>query len=277
MIRLEVIGDPIEHSLSPAVHGAALSALGVEYEYKKVRVAAGGLKRYIAHAVSDRVDGFNLTMPHKVDILEFLSEISDDARLSESVNTVCVNNGSLSGFNTDGRGFELSLNRSGYEFKNSRIVILGAGGVVRTLVTAAALKGAKSVCVINRTQSKARELCAAADGISDTELSFAAFEELSESCGDADIFINATPLGMSGCRGDFENLEFLHALPKGVLVSDLIYNPPKTTLLKEAERIGLKTQNGLGMLIFQALAADEYYLERKLDMQAMYEKVINNL
>ena len=82
---------------------------------------------------------------------------------------------------------------------------------------------------------------------------------------------------MSGCRGDFENLKFLHALPKGALVSDLIYNPPKTTLLKEAERIGLKTQNGLGMLIFQALAADEYYLERKLDMQAMYEKVINNL
>lgn len=277
MIRLEVIGDPIEHSLSPAVHGAALSTLGIEYKYKKVRVAAGGLKRYIAHAISDRVDGFNLTMPHKVDILKFLSEISDDARLAESVNTVCVNNGSLSGFNTDGRGFELSLNRSGYEFKNSRIVILGAGGVVRTLVMAAALRGAKSVCIINRTQSKARELCAAADGISDTELSFAAFEELSESCGDADIFINATPLGMSGCRGDFENLEFLHALPKGALVSDLIYNPPKTTLLKEAERIGLRTQNGLGMLIFQALAADEYYLGRKLDMQAMYEKVINNL
>ena len=133
LLKLEVIGDPIGHSLSPIVHGAALTAIGVEYEYAKVKVVSGGLKEYIKHAVTDKVDGFNLTMPHKVDILKYLSQISDEAKLIESVNTVCVNGGRLLGYNTDGIGFELSLNRSGYDFKDSNIVIFGAGGVVRTL------------------------------------------------------------------------------------------------------------------------------------------------
>ena len=194
MLKLEVIGDPIGHSLSPIVHGAALTAIGVEYEYAKVKVVSGGLKEYIKHAVTDKVDGFNLTMPHKVDILKYLSQISDEAKLIESVNTVCVNGGRLLGYNTDGIGFELSLNRSGYDFKDSNIVIFGAGGVVRTLAAKAALNGAKDLCIINRTKSKADEICAAVSKISDIEPYAAETEKLPEKCANADIFINATPL-----------------------------------------------------------------------------------
>lgn len=277
LLKLEVIGDPIGHSLSPIVHGAALTAIGVEYEYAKVKVVSGGLKEYIKHAIADKVDGFNLTMPHKVDILKYLSQISDEAKLIESVNTVCVNGGRLLGYNTDGIGFEMSLNRSGYDFKDSNIVIFGAGGVVRTLAAKAALNGAKDLCIINRTKSKADEICAAVSKISDIEPYAAETEKLSEKCANADIFINATPLGMSGCRGDFEDFGFLRYLPKSALVADLIYNPPKTKLLAEAEALGLKTQNGMGMLIFQALAADEYYLGKKINMQEMYEKVLKSL
>lgn len=279
MIKLEVIGDPIEHSLSPAVHGAALDALGISYEYAKIRVLPGGLKEYIDHAFKDGINGFNLTMPHKVDIIRYLAGLSEDAEVMQSVNTVCVRDKKLYGYNTDGIGFEMSLNRSGYEFGGSRIVIFGAGGVVRTLAAYATKRNAKSVCILNRTVEKAEDICLFASKISNekdgikTEFKSDGADKLFENCANADIFINATPLGMSGVKNNFEEFDFLKALPKGALVADLIYNPPKTALLQKADSLGFVTQNGLGMLIFQALAAEEYYLDRKIDMQAMYEKV----
>ena len=128
MIRLAVIGDPIEHSLSPAVHGAALDRLGVEYEYKKVHVRPEELGEFVKTAKREGLDGFNLTMPHKVNILPYLSRIDDEARYYSAVNTVCIRNGELHGFNTDGIGYELALGRMGKKFSGSRLVVLGAGG-----------------------------------------------------------------------------------------------------------------------------------------------------
>lgn len=274
MIKLEVIGDPIEHSLSPKVHGAALDAIGVEFEYAKVRVKGGELKDYLSHVKRDKVDGFNLTMPHKKDIIEYLSSVSEEARKINAVNTVCVRDDKLLGYNTDGIGFELSLNRNGYEFSRSRVVIIGAGGVAGTLAAQACASGAKSVRILNRTAEKADEICEMVkNNFPSGDIKAAEIKELCDKCENADIFINATPLGMRGVEKDFEDLSFLERLPANALVADLIYNPAETSLMKRGADLGLKTQNGLGMLIFQALAADEYYLEEKLDMQKMYEKV----
>ena len=109
MLKIAVIGDPIEHSLSPKVHGAALDFLGVEYEYEKVRVQRGGLSEYIDYALKNGTEGFNLTMPHKVDIRPFLEHIDDEAKAFSSVNTVCIRDEKLYGYNTDAIGYRLSL------------------------------------------------------------------------------------------------------------------------------------------------------------------------
>ncbi len=274
MLRIAVIGDPIEHSLSPKVHGAALDLIGVEYEYEKTRVCRGELEGYIKDAIDKKIDGFNLTMPHKVDILPFLNEIDDEADAFQSVNTVCIRDGKLWGYNTDAIGYRLSIAERGYSFSESRIVILGAGGVVRTLAQAAAMDGAKSITILNRTEQAAEEICKKISSYTScADFGKLSSGEIAKRCESADILINATPLGMSGCDANFENFDFLDALPKSALVSDLIYNPPKTEILKAAEARGNKTLNGLSMLIYQALAADEYYLGREIDKNKIYKEI----
>ncbi len=275
MLKIAVIGDPIEHSMSPIVHGAALSALNVDYEYEKTRVKKGELADYIEYAKKSGICGFNLTMPHKVDVIPYLSEIDESGRIFDSVNTVCIRGGRLCGYNTDGIGYVLSLKRSGHTLRGSRVVILGAGGVVRTLAIAAAMEGAESICVLNRTQSRVEEvseIVAKKTGIKIEGGGFSG-EEIAKWSGRADVLINATPLGMSGCDSDFADFGFLDNVPKTALVSDLIYNPYETKLLKEAKIRGLKTQNGRGMLIYQALVADEYYLGHKIDKESIYDMV----
>ena len=274
MLKLAVIGDPIEHSLSPEVHGAALDFLGIEYEYEKVRVAQGGLLEFIDYAKKSGINGFNLTMPHKVDILPFLDEIDEEADAFSSVNTVHIRDGKLCGYSTDALGYRLSLEMIGYGFKHSRVVILGAGGVVRTLALAAARDGAESITILNRTAEKAEIICNEISGVCGNVKSGGfSFDEIAEQSENADILINATPLGMSGCNGKFDNLGFLDCVDETALVSDLIYNPSETEFLYRARRNGNKTLNGLGMLIYQALASDEVYLGRKIDIHSAYDAV----
>lgn len=276
MLKIAVIGDPIEHSMSPVVHGAALDALGVSYEYEKVRVTKGGLPEYIRHALDTGTDGFNLTMPHKVDILPYLADIDSEAEAFSSVNTVRIRDGKLYGFNTDAIGYELSLKQCGYEFAGRRVVILGAGGVVRTIALKAAMCGARRVCILNRTREKAEWICGEVRGKTGADMISEGFsaDEIARQCASADILINATPLGMNGCKSRFETFDFMNSLPSGALVSDLIYNPYKTEFLAEGERRGHNIQNGLPMLIFQALAADEQYLDRKINMSDVYPAVL---
>lgn len=275
MIRLAVIGDPIEHSLSPAVHGAALDRLGVEYEYKKVHVRPEELGEFVKTAKCEGLDGFNLTMPHKVNILPYLSRIDDEARYYSAVNTVCIRNGELHGFNTDGIGYELALGRMGKKFSGSRLVVLGAGGAAAAVIAAAIRGGAESISVACRTAAHAEKICDR--DLGDTKIKICGFSdtEIAAECECAEVLINATPLGMEGVSHSFDGFDFLDALPSDALVSDLIYKPKKTALLTEAENRGLKIQNGLDMLIFQAIAADERYLDRQLDMQDLYNTVID--
>lgn len=271
MLKLAVIGSPIEHSLSPLVHSAILNSIDVPYSYDKIKVDKGGLSEFIDYAVENDIDGFNLTMPHKEDIIPFLAEIDKEAEAFSSVNTVCIREGKLYGHNTDAMGYRKSLEKCGHSFKNSNIVLLGAGGVVKTLAMAAAIDGARSITILNRTQSKAEEICNKLRTY-DSTVNYGGFSksEIEWYCEKADILINATPLGMSGVDADFGDLSFIEVLPKSALVSDLIYNPEMTRFLKTAEKNGNKTLNGLGMLIYQAIFADEYYLDMKLKVDEIY-------
>ena len=277
---LNVIGDPIEHSKSPVVHGLVLDALGVDSDYSRVLVKKGELSEYVENAVKSGVRGFNLTMPHKVDIIPFLKQIDKDAELFGAVNTVSIKDGELYGYNTDARGFVLSLEQNEVDISGKSIVILGAGGVVSTLALKLSDMGAGRIVILNRTPEKAEAVCEKIRGLQKsgaakggTELLWGETGEAAKYAPECDVLINATPLGMSGVGADYEDLSFIDRLAPSAAVIDLIYSPPKTKFLAYAEKRGHKIINGLGMLIGQAILADEIYLDKKLDISGLYTKL----
>lgn len=274
-LRLDVVGDPISHSKSPYIHETVLKELGTPYEYRKVRVKKGELSKYLCEAKELGLCGFNLTMPHKTDILPFLDFIDDEALRFNSVNTVKIKDGKLLGYNTDAQGMVYSMERQGFRTKDKNIVILGAGGVSSTLALKMAFEGTGKITVLNRTLRSAEDICEKIikeSGTNCTALSFDK-ESLKNAAKECDILINCTPLGMEGIDTDFEDLSFLENMSKGSLVFDLIYNPPETSLLKRAKELGLSTLNGLDMLIYQGLLADEIFFDTKLDLDIHKEKI----
>ena len=279
MIRLAVIGDPIDHSLSPLVHSTILKNLGIDYEYEKVQVKKGELGSFLEYAKEKKFDGFNLTMPHKVDILPYLWEIDEEAERYGAVNTVKVKDGKLYGYNTDADGYVQSIKTLGIEIDKKNVVIMGAGGVVQTLALKTAIEGANEISIMNRTLSKAEEISKMVEIKTGKKCDFGGLEvaQLKEKMTNCHILINATPLGMHSVNKDFEDLSFINELPKEAVVSDLIYNPQKTTLLKKTEQLGYKTINGLGMLVFQAILADKIYLESDFDINKVYNNVIEKI
>ncbi len=275
MIKLAVIGDPIKHSLSPLVHGGVMDALGLDYAYEKVQVKKGELPEFLSYAKRTGISGFNITMPHKIDIIPYLDAMDEEAKLFGAVNTVKIQNGRFLGYNTDAKGYELALKSKGYSFSGNRVVILGSGGVVRTLALKAATVGASEIRICNRTLETAKEIAESVHQKTGVPVYAEEFliERIAEIGKDCNILMNATPLGMCGVDQEFEDLSFLNTLPSGALVSDLIYCPEKTRFLQKAEQLGLSTLNGLGMLLYQGILADEIYLEQLLEREKIYESV----
>ncbi len=259
---LAVIGDPIAHSLSPAIHTAVFAELGLPLRYEKYRVEKGCLPDWLPTVSAEGIDGFNVTMPHKRDIAAVCGVTGDAASAGvprESVNTVRVEqDGSMSGFSTDEGGFLLSLSELGFDVAGKNAVIVGQGGVAQTLSAALSPLAKTVTCVSARSNGANRR----AEGVTP-------YVDWRASLQDTDLLINATPLGMEGVSDTWLDLSFLRLLPKDALVYDLLYRPPVTPLLQAAAELGLQTQNGLAMLIYQAILSDEIYLRRTLDVTAL--------
>ncbi len=274
-INLAVIGDPVAHSLSPIIHTTVLNELGIDCGYEKIRIAKGGLPSFLSSDKCAEISGFNLTMPHKQDIIPHLDFIDADAQVFSSVNTVKIDGSRLLGYNTDGQGCLRAIENTGHNYIGKNIVILGAGGVASTVALKMAAAGAASVSVLNRTLSGAQAL--ARNVLDKTGANIVCgkldIAEMTGKCQNCDILINCTPLGMEGIDFDFEDFSFLTVLPKDALVYDLIYKPEMTNLLKEASRLGLDTLNGLDMLIYQGLLADEIFLDTTLDFAYLKAKI----
>ena len=266
-MRLQVIGDPVLHSLSPRIHGAMLKELGLDVPYTAHVVKKGGLPEYLTWAKENGITGFNATMPHKEDLLPLLDELGEDAARFGAVNTVCLRGGKWIGHNTDGAGCLAALQEAGM-WPARNIVVLGAGGAAKAVALKLASSGAERVWVCNRTLAKAGALCTLPN------MTAAGFDPdtLKRLCAEADLVVNGTSLGMAG-QGQFENFGFLDGLHQGAGVFDAIYHPAETELLKRARERGLKVCNGLPMLIHQAVFALEYFLDRPLDHQRMGEVV----
>lgn len=269
--KLCVIGDPVLHSKSPLIQNTMIQALGLDYVYLCQPVRAGEAARWLEAAKTAGYAGFNATMPHKEDLLPLMDELDEDAKLYRSVNTVCIKEGKVYGYNTDGRGFFQALLDAGFDPRGRRVVLLGAGGAAKAVALKLAQQGAASVTICNRTLEKARALCDRAPGV----LSPADFdlETLRTLAANADLMVNCTSLGMAGAKGQFDDLSFLEALPAGVPVCDLIYAPLETALLVKARELGHPTLNGLGMLLYQAIFALEYFTGTAIDAHAMAQRL----
>lgn len=266
-----VIGDPIRHSKSPVMLNRAFRESGINGAYAAFHVTPDQLQQAIAGLRGLGFRGLNVTIPHKIEVMAFLDEISDGAKAAGAVNTIVNDNGRLIGYNTDGIGYVRSLKEEAEPNLNGKtIVVLGAGGAARGILWALAQESPAAILVANRTESKASEL--AASFSPDYRISAIPWSNLQEACSTADVVINTTSVGMSPNVADLP-LDPSWLKP-GSVASDLIYNPLKTAFLQQAEQLGCRIHGGLGMFIYQGAYAFEYWTGKPAPVSAMREVVL---
>lgn len=253
-----VIGDPIGHSLSPLLHNTMLEALGEKAVYLAIPVKDGSLCDFVNGAKSLNFLGFNLTMPHKESIIPLLSAMTPEALACGSVNSVRIREGRLEGHSTDGMGFRRALGDFGRDYPGKTVTILGAGGAAKSVAVNARDSGARQVHVVNRTRSRAEALCQGHVGMEGHGL-----EALPALLPKTDILINCTPAGMAGVSGG--GVPDLSGLQEGALCMDCIYAPANTPFMEAAKALGHEAGNGIGMLIYQAIYAMSFFLDRPFD------------
>ena len=270
---LGVMGWPVEHSLSPAMHNAVLDRLGLNWRYLPLPVHPAWVGEAIRGAAALGFRGVNVTVPHKQSVMAGLDEIAPEARAVGAVNTIVITRGSegeihLSGHNTDVKGFIGSLRAGGFEPAGSRsALVVGAGGSARAVVYGLLAEGCEEVIVLNRTEARAKQLV--------SDLAFAgrgwlraeALEprQLMILAEKTDLLVNTKTLGMWP-HGETSIWPEGHPLPASLTVYDLVYNPLETRLLAEARRSGARAIDGLGMLARQGALALELWLDVPLDI-----------
>ena len=268
-----VIGDPVEHSLSPALHNAALVELGLDWAYVAFPVAAGRGQAAVAAMVDLGIRGLSVTMPHKAGAARACHQLSPLAERLGVVNTVTNAGGELVGDSTDGPGFVDSLAELGWSPDGKRCLVLGAGGSARAVVLALGAAGAKRVEVVARRPEQALEVAALAGEAGKVATVDAADE--------ADLVVNATPVGMAGVPLDASGELPFGLEPKrlgpGQLVADLIYAPATTQLLASARARGAGTCNGLGMLVHQAARQLAIWTGRDAPIEVMSAAALREL
>lgn len=271
-----VIGDPIEHTLSPAMHNAAFRKLGLDYVYVPFRVRKEELGKAIEGMRALNIRGLNVTIPHKVAIIPFLDKLDPMAEKIGAVNTLVNNDGVLTGFNTDASGFLQALLERGITAKGKKAIILGAGGAARGIGFILAEKGAHLV-FLNRHLPRAEELARRIAQIFQKKVQALMLNEenLGKVLAGADILVNTTSVGMAPGRD--ETPVPARLLRSGLMVYDIVYNPLQTRLLKEAETVGAGTIGGIDMLVWQGALAFEKWTGRQAPFALMRETAIKAL
>ena len=253
-----LIGDPVAHSLSPAMHNAAFASLGLDYIYLPFRVRKEDLAKAIDGIRAFNMRGVNITIPHKVAVIPLLDEFEPLAEKIGAVNTIVNDKGRLKGYNTDAAGFIKALAQNCVQPQGSKAVIIGAGGAARAIAFTLAEKNA-GLIILNRRQefNWAVELAASLSRFSSAEAKALELndENLKAAIETADILVNATSVGMSPDIGRTPVPAGL--LKPGLVVFDVVYNPVETKLLADAEAAGAKTISGIDMLVWQGALAFE--------------------
>jgi shikimate dehydrogenase len=265
-----VIGAPVRHSLSPLLHNAAFDALGLNWVSLAFEVAPGRAAGALEGMRALEVAGLSVTMPHKADVAALVDQRSEVAERLGAVNCVVNRDGVLWGTNTDGEGFLRALERAaGFEPAGRRCLVVGAGGAARAVVLALAGAGAGEVAVLNRTPGRAAGVAALAGAAG--RVVEGAEGDVAEVAAQADLVVNATPVGMAGVGpGDEPPLVAPSLLHHGQVVVDLVYAPRPTPWLAAAAGSGAQTVDGLGMLVHQAAAQLELWTGVVPPVEAMW-------
>ncbi|WP_405170249.1 shikimate dehydrogenase [Paenibacillus sp. FSL H8-0280] len=274
-VLLGVMGDPISHSKSPAMHNAALLAAGVNGMYMPLHVHPDQLEAAVRGIVALGYRGVNVTIPHKEQVMQYLDVIDESARLIGAVNTIVNEGGTLTGYNTDGIGYVRSLKEEAVpELAGKRIAVLGAGGAARGVIYALALEKPERIHILNRTADRAIALASDLRGHGLGEISGSGMEDVATVLATADIVINTTAAGMHPYVDDVPVDPTL--IREGAAVSDLIYNPLETRLLRESRMRGCTVHGGLGMFVYQGAVAFEYWLGIPAPVETMRRAVLNS-
>ena len=245
-----VFGDPVDGNPTGVMEEAAFAACGLNYRYLTLKVTKEDFDTAMKAIHAFHMRGMNLTMPHKINVLPYLDELSEAARIIGAVNTIVVQNGRLFGENTDGKGFVQALKNSGVTLEGKRIVMLGAGGAARAIAVECALAGAATVTVLNRTEERAKELAEVLSQHTKTKAAGGKLQPCQKIPADTDILINATCIGLHPDADQKPDIDYDTVLDS-MVVSDVVFNPADTLFLQEAAKRGARTVNGLGMLACQ--------------------------
>jgi shikimate dehydrogenase len=269
-----VIGNPIRHSRSPIMMNRAFQETGINGVYTAFHVTSERLRDFAAGVRAMGIRGINVTIPHKLDIMPLLDEIDAGAEAIGAVNTIVNDDGRLIGYNTDGIGYVRSLKEEAEpSLAGKRIVVLGAGGAARGIVYALTQEQPERITIANRSLGRAEELARSFSALAETEA--IGNDALQAACGQADIVINTTSVGMFPHTA--ETPVDAAWLRPGAVASDLIYNPLQTAFLEQAAQRGCRTHGGLGMFIYQGAYAFEYWTGQPAPAAAMRETVLASL
>ena len=249
-----VIGDPIDHSLSPNIHSAVFRELDLDCSYIAYRIPKGELKEGIEGLKKINIDGFNITIPHKVEMMKYLDKIDESCSLIGAVNTVVNKEGTLKGYNTDMDGFLEPFKKRELNIGNSRVLLLGAGGAARAIVAGLAKEKAKSITVANRTLENANSLAEFAKKIG-LGCNTMKIEDVGGSAKDYDIIVNATSVGLKNESSPVS----LEGISEKTVAYDIIYMPMNTDFVKQAKDKGATVIFGYEMLLGQAVRAFEIW------------------
>ena len=266
-----VVANPIKHSISPFIHNSAFEATNTNGVYLAWEVDATELAETVANIRRYQMYGINLSMPYKEQVIPYLDQLSEEARLIGAVNTVVNREGTLIGYNTDGKGFFKSL--PSFKISGKRMVLLGAGGAAKAILAQAILDGVSQISVFVRSSSMEKtrpylEKIQNATGFRVDLFALEDVQELQDSITKADLLVNATSVGMDGSS---QPIPTSIVLPEKLLVADVIYQPFETPFLKWARSQGNQSINGLGMLLYQAAEAFQLWTGKEMPTDQIWE------
>ncbi len=262
-------GDPIAENPTGVMQEAAFRALDLNWRYLTIEVHAADLAAAVAGIRAMNFRGINLTIPHKVEVLRHLDEIAPDARLIGAVNTIRRAGDRLVGENTDGKGFLRSLRDVPIDPRGRRVVILGAGGAAKAIAVELALAGASHITVVNRSVERGRALADGLASIAGTSADFQPWIATHRVPDGTEILVNATSIGLFPGVAAVPDVDFVTIQP-GMVVCDVIPNPPRTRFLAVAEERGATTLDGLGMLVYQGAIAFTMWTGREAPTDVMH-------
>jgi len=264
-----VIGDPIDHSLSPNIHNAAFRHLKLDHSYIAYKISAGELAAGIDSLKKIKIAGFNVTIPHKIEIMKFLDDMDTTSKVIGAVNTVSNENGKLKGYNTDMIGFLDPIKKRNLTIKDSQVILLGAGGAARAIITAMVKEKASKITIVNRTMENATKLAEFAKKIGGN-VDIVSLQKANKIIADYKFIINSTSIGMKNEPSALST----ENIGKDSIVYDIVYQPINTDLVKKSKENGATIIYGYEMLLSQAARAFEIWHKIEPPYDAMKKALL---